>query len=1374
MDPIVVEASRVREAILENRFRALYIAPQPPHRRPAGSRRVHSSAQRCGKSSCSPHGVHAEPSPPAAVKTLSVTQPDPRSALFPARPLDRSSEFACASPPRRHHSPPPETQEKVAAAAQKTLARLRMAQHTSLLYSEQARASPLGGWQPLVLTAVSNPPLRRSAASIVCHAHSEILASGTTSAAPARPSAREKELSKTSLKWRLRRGDGGMAFNLSASGKQDAPLAEKQQHPLQVLQFLGSAVVDDSLVSTDLPSLNLRMASCRVSSPAQPTEKPPPSWQSLRVRVRPQTRARRARLRAETLAVHIGDAEARTYRVEVQQGEVSPLESLLKAYPECVWDGSEFLLLPLLDKQGEAIEVLPPAIADESSVGVRGTDEGRYTVVGADAAPHTGLGVEMADEVAFPDIVSTFWRSTDVSFSGEGGGSGAGILLDTPSPDFLERATMGGTGSGVNSTGSLARSPISFPTDGVASADAPVVPRWKRFCTTAALYLTLGKAGCCDVACFPYVAVRLCAWDDLVGHQRIRIEAKVSGATTALNALKRGTDRLRSRRVPVAVLFPMSRKGVMRRPWSLTTQPFTDGEVFQLFYLQLLFRAYFDIRFRGMTFTLPGQHARYLRADLVAARSSGSHHVAFEHPLNRHEWLLFPAHTRLLTLLNLEEAVVPLYATPAELQETTSLPLFGAGDTLPCLGDVGCSVAQWASTVEVSSPETALLALVALFEKMKGQFGCTRGELWRRTTGNAHDGTPSFTPLLFRCGEFTAGAALRRFGGALSHFFVSPSNVASSSSAVSEESATGPLHVGDTLAATAVSDPLLPCMPTGESTSTTGASAASSSARSSLTIVQRRLNTVDTMKPFLEVSLHAVSECVKHRQDRDRAEKNIRAFDAVDLVSTKSPEGALGAVKGIPYANGSSVIVGTTAARGPSTAAALIATVDASQGKGNAGPEASALLVLEKNAHVELDEATTVCNQSLNAYSVGPSSLPKAQKGLATRWCDYVQTGNCTIFDGPTNDVELLELMGRGGSSLVFRGTYGPQRYPVAVKVFVIPDGLNQEQYVRESLIDVAFYVLVNQLEDLKVCKGGRAHDFIVSQQTPKGLPAEAADELRRGADGATTKLCYLVTDLMDGTLGRFLTECDAGFDPYCDQLLNSPLRDGELFQFLFFQLAIKALFDWKVLDMVLMNQLRGDNIGYCYVALPPAHSAYLREHPKEDAPLSKSRQYYAGILYRFQFGSDEPLQYLRFPADTGAADDAGLGPLRFIYMIDLGQGMQPNVAELVRKRYIGETVLESCVVDDGLGRYWPLDELYCRCVNVEGDFAKSVVVWGSARRVTSQEEAFHALRELFDQFYPTFGVEAPTEEELQTYLCLSWTPANARSHKAACVYQTD
>ena len=75
-------------------------------------------------------------------------------------------------------------------------------------------------------------------------------------------------------------------------------------------------------------------------------------------------------------------------------------------------------------------------------------------------------------------------------------------------------------------------------------------------------------------------------------------------------------------------------------------------------------------------------------------------------------------------------------------------------------------------------------------------------------------------------------------------------------------------------------------------------------------------------------------------------------------------------------------------------------------------------------------------------------------------------------------------------------------------------------------------------------------------------------------------KLCYLVVDLMDQTVGRFLGPADEDYDPGYDTLRNEVLTDHEVFQLLYSQLLLRYLFDYTVQDLMLHGQLRGDNLG--------------------------------------------------------------------------------------------------------------------------------------------------------------------------------------------------
>ncbi|CCD11657.1 unnamed protein product [Trypanosoma congolense IL3000] len=236
----------------------------------------------------------------------------------------------------------------------------------------------------------------------------------------------------------------------------------------------------------------------------------------------------------------------------------------------------------------------------------------------------------------------------------------------------------------------------------------------------------------------------------------------------------------------------------------------------------------------------------------------------------------------------------------------------------------------------------------------------------------------------------------------------------------------------------------------------------------------------------------------------------------------------------------------------------------------------------------------------------------------------------------------------------------------------------------------------------------------------------------------------------MDGVIGRFLTEEDDGFDPCYDTLLNSPMSDGEIFQFLYAQLALRALFDCTILDMMLNGQLRGDNLGFAY--LPPARLA--------EPPTSAPRK---GILVVFQSQEDTEPRFLCFPEKKTGSGESRDESVRLISFIDLGQGKQPGLQELTKRGLIGETIVESCIQDDGFGRYWPLDRLYCKDIETCGTVARQAIHWGTNVCVDSPQASEAALKELFDLYAPVYGVDPPTEEGLHDYVVFRWVPEVVR-----------
>lgn len=411
---------------------------------------------------------------------------------------------------------------------------------------------------------------------------------------------------------------------------------------------------------------------------------------------------------------------------------------------------------------------------------------------------------------------------------------------------------------------------------------------------------------------------------------------------------------------------------------------------------------------------------------------------------------------------------------------------------------------------------------------------------------------------------------------------------------------------------------------------------------------------------------------------------------------------------------------------------------------------------------LSLSSSSTV-KQSLSAKKqphVLTKEAEEEEDAIVRRWRQYIQDGSIALFDGDTDAIEVVRLLGTGGSSLVYEGRFGPQRRPVAVKCLIRADGVDHETYVKESLTNVAFFVLFNQLETYGIVTNNRIYDFIVCGTPPKGMPEEDVRTCSREANANSgAKLCYLVTGLMDGVIGRFLTEEEDDFDPCYDTIVNAPLRDGEVFQFLFIQLLLRALFDCIILDLMLHGQLRGDNIGYRYV---------LR-----DEKMTPSLPSYDGIIIIFQTSCDVSPRYLRLPAGD-IMDVDKLGPLRLICLIDLGQGKQPTLEGLTQRRFIGETVVESCIQEDGMGRYWPLSSLYSKDVETRGSVARRAVEWGASLRIDSPRAAEDALRELFELYVPAYGVARPTAEEMSTHLVFRWTPEAIARLRRHYVYRTD
>ncbi|KPI84832.1 hypothetical protein ABL78_6116 [Leptomonas seymouri] len=1422
MHSVIQEASRVRDAPLSNTLEAYYVAPLVPIMGAA----PRSVLELVRRSSCRNNAESSLPLSFLSSLATDFEKPMEDNGLELRRivlhtPPSKGLSSRAALLHRRRQSKA--TVEALAAvAASKTLQRQQQRQHHLSASSSRSHACSV-----LSLEALQSTYPRSDSSTSVEAAPSRKMAKVTSPCA--KPSATlpteaqpgvqsDDKKSSTRLTWRLRRRSETPTNPWPLSS-----LLDRKRDPLAVLRHLGASTFNDAPLHTFLPSLDLRRPSTHSSTGPNNTatesyarETPvaaATAEQSRWPNARDSDRRRRrgSWQRRDAVAVHVGDVEARTFRVQVLPGEASPVQAVVDACCGCPWDGTEFLLMPLEDDPRVPLDTVVPPHLTKDLARLCPHDEDSDTPGGRQTTSFSS-GRESQIGLDLPGVPITFLRSVN-SFRTPSIAAEVGGQADEQRPLSSNSVTAAAVGARtITDSSAFVRAMGGFAGD--AESVKSMVPCWKRFSTTAALYLALGDAGCCDTACFPYPAVQLCTWGDLVAQQQTRVEMMASCSAAAIHRLQAAQCEKRRESVPVAVMFPTTLKGVMRRPLSLTTQPFSDAEVFQLFYLQLIFRAYFDVRFPTLGFRRPGQAEWHLSSNFIAVRSSGNHCVAFEHPRDSSVWIRFPTRTRLLTLLCLKEAIVPLYATPSELQESAVQPLYGAGDALPCLGALGHAVAQWAATVEVTSPASAMAALTTLFDKVGKRYCSTRAEMWGSSvaprTGDHSISTKA--PLLFRCSVASVGAALNRHGSTLARFFVLPEKRGALVASTGMITDTADLLHDDegTSSELLMTQPgttrctHVPCIRSEEngtslvlpSTVLAPRQFVLGDAMSSLStpIVARRssgvtdafVSTTGTNSTVNQshTNVYASTFDVVHLSALQMSDEGA-ALDTSKLLCS-SPLAALDATAGGTMGSFSYLVAVPSSTKKESKNMHLELESNPLLNASEDVLKAEDSHALSDNTQSEREETEENASAIAPVQSisfVGAFSPFTKQASLVSRWHCYMQSGNCAIFDGSTAEIKLFEFLGRGGSGFVYRGTYGSRQLPVAVKVLIIPDGMSHERYVRESLTDVAFYVLANQLNDYGISYNGRAHDFIISSVVPEGLPASVAAEARRGGDPASTKLCYFVTDLMDGTVGRFLDADDDDFDPMYDQLVNSPLQEGELFQFLFNQIVFKALFNWRVLDFMLNNQLRGDNIGYRYISLPPDRAAHLREHPEEAAALSLARQYYGGLLFAFQFSPEDNVKYLRFPATqengNGSDGDTAGGiiteeetPPRFICMIDVGQGIQPSIAELVRRGLVGETVVDSCIQDDGFGRFWPLDELYCRYVDVKGPFSKEVVAWGSKVRINSQEDAFHALQELILLYYPIYGVETPREEELRTYLCFSWTPESVKELQKGYVYQ--
>ena len=357
-------------------------------------------------------------------------------------------------------------------------------------------------------------------------------------------------------------------------------------------------------------------------------------------------------------------------------------------------------------------------------------------------------------------------------------------------------------------------------------------------------------------------------------------------------------------------------------------------------------------------------------------------------------------------------------------------------------------------------------------------------------------------------------------------------------------------------------------------------------------------------------------------------------------------------------------------------------------------------------------------------------------QAIDDKWRKYIKTRSTDIFSGDIREIVTIEHeLGKGGSGLVFKGTYRGTK-PVAIKCFVQVDGMSHEEYVRECLTDLAFLAIGNQFVELGMVLAVRAYDFVVSRELPVGMTQQQIRHCYHHSRDAKPQMCFLVTDLVDSTLGRFLSEVDADFDPCYDTLQNSPLSFGEFFQLLYVQLTFRAFADYTVHDLMLHGQLRGDNVGFVRLD-PSVHDAVIFEGPCGER--------------------------VTFATRTTAGEN-----LRLIYLIDVGQGLQPQVQTLSQLHYIGQSVVESCLVDDGMGRFWPSNMLYAKDVGVSDEKARRLRDWSAKQLVDTPEEAVTALKSLFAHCVS----DSAEKEQPSRPILLSCAPERASKFRQGFVYR--
>ena len=380
------------------------------------------------------------------------------------------------------------------------------------------------------------------------------------------------------------------------------------------------------------------------------------------------------------------------------------------------------------------------------------------------------------------------------------------------------------------------------------------------------------------------------------------------------------------------------------------------------------------------------------------------------------------------------------------------------------------------------------------------------------------------------------------------------------------------------------------------------------------------------------------------------------------------------------------------------------------------------------------------------------STFSRYAKSPRSEWrrCFYVDH-----FDAV--GVTLGPLIGSGGSGVVFRGIFEPRgrNIPVAVKCFVIPDRMAVDDYVAECLTDSAFLGIGNVLEIAGIWPACRVWKFFACSVFPAEV--RQTEWFRRcihhfkPQEEAT--LCFHVMDLVEGTLGRFLKPGDPDYDDAYDTIVNTPLTAVEAFQWVYWQLALRVAADWVVDDLLLQQQVRGDNIGWLSVpaflnSRLAAQSPMVQQAegggPTRDAASASP----TSVCFRF-IGPTKPLP--GNAADRGSAsamskDDRSRQQMDFLVetkggercprvlqLIDVGQGRQPWCLKLAESKHIGNPIVDSCVIDDGFGRFYDSRYLLTEALSPADAGAKAIFDWAKEQRVgTSGSDAGNTLVAFF------------------------------------------